>query len=180
MIVAKQVADFITIVRGVLGIYIAWLGISAGEETLSLAVWLMIIAWSGDALDGPIARRSRVSYHTWIGDHDLHFDIFVSGGLLVYMIGTGYLTIPVIGVYLLIWLLIFWRWGLERSLGMLVQAPIYAWFIWVAMHDAPAAGWWIIAWIAVMIVITWPRFPQEVVPGFLNGMRGLGDGEDDQ
>jgi hypothetical protein len=27
------------------------------------------------------------------------------------------------------------------------------------------------AWVVVAVIVTWPRFPQEVIPGFLHGMR---------
>jgi hypothetical protein len=27
------------------------------------------------------------------------------------------------------------------------------------------------AWVIAAVVVTWPRFPQEVIPGFLGGMR---------
>jgi len=56
-------------------------------------------------------------------------------------------------------------------MGMLFQAPIYGWFIYIALTYAPEAGWWLVAWILAAVVITWPRFPREVVPGFLKGMR---------
>lgn len=171
MLVAKQVADLITYLRAVLGFYLAWLGFSQGDEGLPLAVWIMIADWSGDSLDGPIARRSRVYYHTWIGDNDLLVDMLVSAGLMVYMLGAGYVQLWLAGVYLLLWLLIFYRWGFASVLGMLFQAPIYGWFVWVAIREAPTLGMWLVVWILAAIVLTWPRFPQMVVPGFLEGMR---------
>lgn len=171
MLVAKQLADLITLSRMVLAFGLLWLGMAQGEASLPLAVWLMIANWSGDCLDGPLARRSRVYYHTWIGDHDLETDIMVSLGLLAYLIVTGFVELWLAAVYLGLWAAIFARWGVPKSLGMLIQAPVYAWFIIVAIRDAPSAGWWIIIWIAAAIVITWPKFPTEIVPGFLDGMR---------
>jgi hypothetical protein len=67
--------------------------------------------------------------------------------------------------------LYFLRFGVPRSLGMLVQAPIYGFFIWVAMIEAPDPGYWLLVFPVVITAITWPRFPQEVIPGFLDGMR---------
>ena len=171
MLVAKQVADLITWGRVVLAFGLAWLGLARGAEALPLAVWFMIAYWTGDCLDGVIARRSRVYYHTWVGDHDLEVDMIVSGGLLAYLIFAGFVDLRLVGVYVLIWALIFWRWGVPKALGMLVQAPIYGWFIWVALREAPATGWWLAFWIAAVIVITWPKFPKEVIPAFLAGMR---------
>jgi len=170
---AKRVADLITTLRGLLAVILAWLGRTRGRTGLSWAVWLLILSWTSDSLDGNLARRSRHRYATWIGDHDLEIDVAVSVGLLLFMIGAGLVDPLLAGFYVLAWLFIFWHWGWLRSLGMLVQAPIYGWFIWRALHDAPAAGWWLVGWIAVALIVTWPRFPNEIVPGFLNGMRAM-------
>ena len=171
MLVGKQVADLITTSRALLSFWLAWLGITQGESSLVMAVWMMILNWTGDALDGTLARRSSRKYHTWIGDHDLEVDILVSVGLLFYLTGSGLIDFRVVGIFFLVWVVILWRWGFNRSLGMLFQAPIYAWFIWVAMLKLPAIGMWLIIWIIAAVVITWPRFPNEVVPGFLTGMK---------
>lgn len=171
MLVAKQVADFITVARALLAVFLVWLGFTQKAVGLPLAVWTMIIDWSGDALDGPIARRSRVFYHTWIGDHDLQIDMLVSVGLLVYMLAAGFVEVWVAGVYLLIWLMIFWRWGATSVLGMLFQAPIYGWFVWVALREVSSVGIWLIVWMAVALIATWPKFLKTIVPGFLGGMR---------
>jgi hypothetical protein len=87
MLVAKQVADIITFSRGILAFILAGLGLLVGKEALPMAAGVMIADWAGDMLDGPIARRSRVYYHSWIGDHDLEVDMTVSVGLLIYMLG---------------------------------------------------------------------------------------------
>ena len=60
--------------------------------------------------------------------------------------------------------------GVERSLGMLSQAPIYGWFIWVAMREAPQSGRWLLIYLVAIVVVTWPRFPKEIIPGFLSGI----------
>lgn len=171
MLVAKQVADLITTTRALLAFWLAWLGIAGGEASLPTTVWLLILNWTGDALDGTLARRSSRQYHTWIGDHDLEVDILVSVGLLFYMFGAGFVDIRLLGTYALIFALIFWYWGFTRSLGMLVQAPIYGWFIWVSIQNDPSVGIWLVIWILAAVILTWPRFPNQIVPGFLTGMK---------
>jgi cardiolipin synthase len=171
MLVAKQVADFFTFFRVLLSPTLVLLGILEGSEGLPLAIGALIASWTSDALDGPIARRSRVKYHTWLGDHDLEVDMAVSIGLMIYMLLAGFVDLQVVGVYVLLWVLIFWRWGHFRSLGMLFQAPIYGYFIYISMRLDPLVGGWMIGWIVAVMIITWPRFPKEVVPGFLNGMK---------
>ncbi len=169
----KHVADLVTFARGLLALGLVWLGWSQGANGLKLAVYLMLVDWTGDVLDGFLARRSQSKNQTWIGDHDLEVDITVSAGLLGYILLSGYIDWRIAALYLLAWLLIFWQWGYLRSLGMLVQAPIYCVFIYLAVREPPYTGWWMIGWIVVALVITWPRFPREVIPGFLENIRGI-------
>jgi phosphatidylglycerophosphate synthase len=171
MLNAKQVADFVTLSRGLLGFGLVWLGLSKGAQGLAQAVMIMIIAWTADAIDGKIARRSKEKYNSWIGDHDLEFDMAVSCALLVYLITSGFVNAWVASIYILLWTFILWRWKNLRVLGMLSQAPIYGYFIAVALLLVPKFGVWILVWIAAAVIITWPQFPNMIVPGFLNGMR---------
>jgi hypothetical protein len=123
-------------------------------------------------LDGRIARRSRVQYRTWIGDHDLEVDMTVSLGLLAYLLQAGFIHPWLSAVYVLLWSVYFlWQGGIPHSQGMLFQAPTYGWFIWVALHEAPPAGWAIVIFLALAIMVTWPYFPKVMVPGFLAGLR---------
>ncbi len=171
MIVAKQVADLITWIRVAISLLLAWMGVALGAKALPVVVLFMIANWTGDMLDGPLARRSRIRYTTWIGDHDLHVDMLVSIGLLVFLLESGYTTVWLVLLYAAFWLVIFKIFGIAQSLGMLFQAPIYGWFIWVALRDAPLYARWIVVFLAGVIILTWPRFPKLVLPGFLSGMR---------
>ncbi len=81
MLVAKRVADLLTFSRGLMAFLLAGLGLLVGPEALALVACVIIADWCFDMLDGPIARRSQVYSHTWIGDHDLQIDMTVSVGL---------------------------------------------------------------------------------------------------
>ena len=61
---------------------------------------------------------------------------------------------------------------------MLFQAPIYAWFVWVAIREVPIVGMWLPVWIVVAVIVTWPKFPEIVVPGFLAGVRAVWKNKD--
>lgn len=173
MYAAKRVADLITFSRGMLCFALVYLGLVQGAHGLPAAVVLMLLAWMGDCLDGPIARRSPVQHQTWIGNHDLEVDMLVSLGLLGYLLASGFVDLSIGGAYLLVWALVFWQWGIQRSLGMLFQTPIYAWFLWVSLREIPIYGFLMVGWILAVIILTWPRFPQEVIPGFLAGFESL-------
>ena len=171
MIVAKQVADLITSARVLIAVCLVGVGIVRGAIGLPLVAWMMIADWAGDMVDGRIARRSRVQYRTWIGDHDLEVDMTVSVGLLIYLLLAGFVNIWLAGGYFLLWCLYFWQQsGIPHSQGMLFQAPMYGWLIWVALHDAPQAGWTIVIFLVSAVALTWPYFPKVMVPGFLKGM----------
>jgi phosphatidylglycerophosphate synthase len=137
MLVAKQVADLITLSRGLLAFVLSGLGFLAGKEAIPLAACLLIFDWCGDMVDGPIARRSRVIYRTWIGDHDLQVDMAVSVGLLLYMLTAGYVSWWLGATYLIISAVFFLRLGVTPAPGMLFQAPIYFWFIWIVLKFTP-------------------------------------------
>jgi hypothetical protein len=170
----KHVADLVTFARAILAFGLVWLGCSQGADGLKLAVYLMLVDWTGDVLDGALARRSELKdHHTWIGDHDLEVDITVSAGLLGYMVLAGFIDWRIAALYLLVWLFIFWHWGYIRSLGMLIQAPIYFIFIYIAIREPPYAGWWLTGWIMLMVIIFWSRFSTEVIPGFMENLRGI-------
>jgi hypothetical protein len=173
MLTAKQIADLVTLLRALFGLGLVWIGLTEGEQGLQKAVLLMIAAWTGDTLDGKIARRDRNYYHTWIGDHDLEIDMAVSVGLLIYLITSGFIHVWIAGIYILLWAIILLRWRNVNVLGMLSQAPIYGFFFWIALTRLPNVGIWILIWIVLAIIITWPQFPQQVVPGFIHGIREL-------
>lgn len=171
MIVAKQVADLITFARLGIGIFLVYLGITQGQSALPLVIWLMLADWFGDFLDGNLARRSRVQYKSWIGEHDLQVDMSVATGLLLYFVAARIMPAWRGWIYLILWGILFLWLGIPSSLGMLYQAPIYGYLIWIALTWLPALGWWLVAYLAAIVLITWPKFPKQVVPGFLYGLR---------
>lgn len=169
--VAKQVADLVTAARGLLVFIFPWLGLVQGDAALPWVGLLLVADWTGDCIDGPLARSSRIHSKSWIGDHDLEVDMAVAIGLTFYMLAAGFVDMVVGVAYLLLAGLYFRRFGVLRAPGMLFQAPVYAWFLYTALNAAPAVGWWMVAWILAAVVITWPRFPDEVIPEFLAGIR---------
>ena len=175
MIAMKYLADFLTFSRLLLATCLAWLGWSRGADGLQLAALLMIVSWASDVIDGALARRSRVSFRTWIGDHDLYFDLSVAVGLLIFMTAAGYVNTSLSIIYILFWSILFWRLGRLSVLGKLFQAPIYAWLIFNTFRFEPFFGWMILIFLFFVIGFTWPRFPKETVPDFLSGFEQVED-----
>jgi hypothetical protein len=123
-------------------------------------------------LDGPLARKDPSSRHTWIGDHDLETDMSVSLGGLAFFVLAGYLATWIAVSYVIICLILLWRFR-SQELGWAVQAPPYAAMLFIRLRHAPIYGLAIVAYLILVIIATWPRFPQVTVPQFLSGMRNL-------
>ena len=173
MITTKSLADLLTALRFGLAWYILWLGISSGAEALPLATLVLIAAWVTDVLDGPLARRDPTGRRTWIGDHDLETDMAVSIGVLAYLALSSFVSPQLAITYVVLCgaLLRHYR-SLHLAWG--VQAPPYACMLYVALRNAPTFGFIAVGYIALVVIATWPRFPQETIPQFLGGMRTLG------
>jgi hypothetical protein len=70
----------------------------------------------------------------------------------------------------------FWRFGLDKNLLMLIQAPIYLYFILIALRIAPENGTWLVVWVFAATAMNWRRFTRDIIPKFIGGMRSLWHG----
>jgi hypothetical protein len=95
-------------------------------------------------------------------------DIFVSLCLGLYLTLAGFVSPQLALLYALGWALVFGLAGRNHALLMLIQAPIYAWFAWIALTTALPAGLCLVGWLALATLINWSRFAHQVVPGFLH------------
>lgn len=180
MITSKFVADFLTFSRLLLAAILGWLGWARGEGGLEMAAVIMIVSWFSDIIDGSLARMSRFTKRTWVGDHDLYFDMSVAVGLLIYLTASGYINTWLSVIYIFIWCLIFWRFGILSVLGKLFQTPVYAWFVFISFRFAPIYGGMIAVFLLLAVVITWPRFLTEMVPDFFGGFGELEEDSQDE
>lgn len=167
----KLLADTITLARGGLGLVFVWLGITAGPEGLPTAVLLLLVCWTGDFIDGGVAKKNPVKRRTWIGDHDIEMDIFVSLCLGSYLALAEFVPVPWAIGYIILWLAIFALSGFNHALLELVQAPIYLTMIIVSLNNATSTGLLLVGWIIMALLSKWPRFSKRIVPEFLADMQ---------
>jgi len=172
MVGIKTLADMLTGARFLLGPYLVWMGLRGGPEVVTAAVLTLLVAWITDVLDGPLARRDPRGIHSWIGDHDLQADMTVALGVWVYLALAGFLSTWLAVAYVLAAAAALWHSG-SLHLAWGVQALPYGAMIWTAWQVAPPYGLLLVAWIGLVLVATWPRFPHRVLPEFLAGMRDL-------
>lgn len=173
MVSTKALADMLTTLRFGLAWIILWLGVGDSADALPTAIMVLVLAWTTDILDGPLARHDPTGSHTWIGDRDLEVDISVSVGVLAYLALAGFVP-PEIAVGYGIVCAVLLRLTRSRHLAWAVQAPPYAGIIYFALRDAQGYGLIAVGYVVLIIVATWPRFPQVMVPQFLAGVRELG------
>ncbi len=172
MVGIKTLADTLTSVRFLLAFYLIWLGWQKGPKAIGPAALALLIAWVTDVLDGPLARRDPRGIRTWIGDRDLEADMAVALGVWIYLTLAGFLSPWLAGAYLVVVAVALWRLG-STHLAWGVQALPYGAMIWTSWRMAPVYGLLLVAWLGLVVAATWPRFPRQTVPEFLNGVRDL-------
>ena len=168
----KTLADMLTGVRFLMAIYLIWLGWQKGSEGIGSAALTLLAAWITDLLDGPLARRDPRGIHTWIGDHDLEVDVVVALGVWIYLTLAGFLSPWLAVAYVLAAAAVLWRLG-SVQLTWGVQALPYGLMIWTSWRLVPAYGLLLVAWLGLVVLATWPRFPRQTLPEFLHGVRKL-------
>jgi cardiolipin synthase len=90
----------------------------------------------------------------------------------IYLTLAGFLSPWLAGAYLLAAAVASWRLG-SAQLAWGVQAVPYGAMIWTSWRTAPVYGLLLVTYLGLVVVATWPRFPRQTVPEFLNGMRDL-------
>lgn len=173
MSIATLIADSITATRALLGLLLVGLGSSGMSNSLPLAILIAILCWTGDALDGSVARLAQGHKPSMIGKHDLAVDVLVSFCMGAYLITAEFIPISVGVWYLLGWGALFYFLGLDHILFMLVQVPSYLAFILVSLVEAPHFALWILVWLLLITALLWQRFTRQVIPNFLREMREL-------
>ena len=179
----KRLADLLTAMRFVLAVPIVLISVTQPvAQGLTPVVWLTLIAWTTDALDGPLAQRATIVRQTWLGRRDLEADLSVMLALGVAMAVWGMLipvllALGVIGAWLTwIWLgserlISYLRsgvWG-ERNKLSVRSAPlqatigiIYGGFMVGVSFRQPALGGALWGWLGVSMALvprrTWHRF----------------------
>ncbi|RME85131.1 MAG: hypothetical protein D6775_03605 [Caldilineae bacterium] len=167
----KTIADVLTVARFLIGVYLFWLGSLGERATLSLAASLLWLAWVTDVLDGPIARRSPIPTISRIGRHDLHADMTVTAGTWGYLWLSGFIGTSLAFIVAVLAILLIWY---TRSIHVCsaVQATSYGTMLYTCFANAPFYGWALVSWLALVVGVTWPRFPQKASE-FLHGIASL-------
>jgi phosphatidylglycerophosphate synthase len=163
-------ADLLTVVRLPLGLAVVYAGASGGEAALPQVVWISLVAWTADSVDGHLKRTSEAR-PGWIGRHDFTFDVFYSACIALSLTLAGYVSA---------WLFSLW-FGLLGSLavigrsrsGIIVTEGVAILALLVrAMQSALALGGAMLGWGVVTLALDRKRFAYRFA-SFKGGLRSL-------
>ena len=170
----KMLADGLTAARLLISMVLVTWGLAVGPDGLAVAAMLVLLAWTTDALDGPLARMSGLVGTSWIGRHDLAIDVALAVALLFWMC-CGDLIFPVVAtIYLGLWAFVLSRYGrLTKPVGAAFQGPIYGWFVVCLLLRGLVLGRLMTLWVLANVGLTWRRLIGTELPQFLDGMWGV-------
>ncbi len=168
---AKTVADILTATRLLLAIFILLLGLFVGREALGTVMMVLLLAWTTDILDGPLARRDTSGKSTWWDDKDFPIDALLVLALFLYLTVSGFIVLWFSIIYLSLGIILILRFR-SQQVAMSFMAPILALNLYLAFRHVPIWGFTTVAWCTVALIFNWPRFVY-VVESFIEGMRAL-------
>lgn len=164
----KRVADFFTLTRAPLALVLIWLGIERERSGIEIAWALLLTAATVDTLDGYFARIAPGGHQTWVGSHDLLFDVLFSAALLAYLVLAGYIDPKLGTLYVAIWLAVVTMTnGAANVRAVIFQAPIYLKTVFAAIDANSGVFSWTAAWLLIMGLFAGRRFLYVRVPALL-------------
>jgi phosphatidylglycerophosphate synthase len=164
-------ADLLTWLRVLISLIVIFLSLYFGREVLHLILWLTLVAWTTDSLDGPIARSSKTFVKSWIGERDHRVDSLFALSLLFYLVVTGFVSIVpgiIMGTIFALSLLF-----QSKSLFQTYMALVYGSTILTAFLNVKLLGFLLSIYAILNMILDWRRFKREVI-SFIEGFESLG------
>jgi len=175
----KRLADWLTASRAVIALLILLLALE-GKRALPAVIFLILIGWTTDILDGTLARRAArrgeaqlgPGENTWLGEHDFTLDMIMVYASFVYLTAVGFVPPKwALGYTAVATVFILWSHG-SKSVTELFAFPLVALPLIIAYYEEPWAAYVYLVWIVLALIFAWERFTG-VVREFIEGMRRL-------
>ena len=147
--------DILTASRGVIAALIIALGF-VGPRALGWVIFLTMLGWTTDILDGRLARRQHKG-PTWIGEHEFAFDMMMVFAAFCYLVMTKFVPVLPATIYVsvaLLFIVVFQ----SKSVTMSFAFPLIVLPLVVAYFRAPQAAYIYITWIVLALLYDWRRF----------------------
>ncbi len=149
-------ADLLTLSRVPMGLAVVYAGLNGGASALPHVVWLSLLAWTVDSVDGHLKRAARKAPN-WIGRNDLTFDVFFHSCVAFFFALSGVIS----G-----WLFSAWlgaaslaRFQLRsRSGAVAANALVVLTLIIRAFEHALLLGGAIVGWACIALTLDRRRF----------------------
>lgn len=149
-------ADLLTLSRVPMGFAVVYAGLNTGAAALPQVIWLSLLAWTVDSVDGHLKRASRKP-PGWVGRNDLTFDVFFNACVAFFFAMTGIVSA---------WLFSAWMGAVgllrfrlrSRSGAIAANALVVLTLVVKAFEQALALGGAIIGWAAVALALDRKQF----------------------
>jgi len=160
----RLLADLCTLGRG--GVVLLLLGeVGEGPEALEGVVYLLLLGWTLDVLDGVLARASRRPSPLALWDYPLDAGLAWAG--FAYLVGAGLVPVGPGLAWMVVALTLLLRYP-SKSLSMLLQVPATFAPFYFAAFLAPEAFRMALLWALLALLLDGRRF-LGVVREFLEG-----------
>lgn len=169
----KRLADGLTASRALIAVAMVLLGFE-GKKALPAVVWLTILGWTTDILDGRLARRAKEKKSTWLGDHDFQFDMMMVLAILAYLALAGFVSMRLALIYTAIAAVVI-AYFRSKSVTELFMFIILIAQMAITYRETPQMAYIYLFWIVAALLLDWRRFTQ-VVSEFIENMRRLRHG----
>lgn len=160
----RVLADLMTVSRVFLAVCLAVLGFTRGGAALPTVALLLLLSWTTDLVDGPLARLDKDPQISWVGKHDAEADLSTSFGVTAYLVFSGYMA-SWMGAALVIVMLVLWVVYSHEAAWPLYVVP-YVVLMVVTFQGAPLHGWLIVAYLLFCLKVYWSRLLEETLPQF--------------
>jgi len=174
----KALPDLLTLSRGAVALAILGL-IPAGAGALTSVLWLLLLGWTTDLVDGRVARRLDAA-PSWVGEHEFHFDMLMVLASAVFLVVTGLVHRGLGVMYLLaavsLSALSYTQTGeflKFKALTMLLAVPwVFGPYVLAYLRGETLVAYAGVLWILFALLTDWRRFAG-VVGEFLQGARAF-------
>lgn len=149
-------ADLLTLSRVPMGLAVVYAGLNGGASALPQVVWLSLLAWTVDSVDGHLKRIARKAPN-WVGRNDLTFDVFFHSCVAFFFALSGVISGWLFSAWLGAVSLVRFRLR-SRSGAIAANALVVLTLVVRAFEHALLLGGTIVGWACIALTLDRRRF----------------------
>lgn len=153
-------ADLLTLSRVPMGLAVVYAGLNTGAAALPQVIWLSLLAWTVDSVDGHLKRASQKP-PGWIGRNDLTFDVFFNACVAFFFALTGIVSAWLFSVWMGAVGLLRFRLR-SRSGAIAANAVVVLTLVVKAFEQAILLGGAILGWACVALALDRKQFARRL------------------